>query len=49
VKCLITEDGYYEKISSRAEMANYIFLDKKKFTNKLNLKLKKQISKCLVR
>jgi len=47
---LISEDGYCTKeIQSRTEMANKVFMEKKKlFTGKMNLKLKKRIMKCLV-
>ena len=47
---LISEDGYCTKeIRSRIEMANKVFMEKKKlFTGKMNLELKKRIMKCLV-
>jgi len=46
---LISEDGYCMKqIGSRTEMAKKVFMEKKLFTGKMNLELKKRIMKCLV-
>ena len=47
---LISEDGYCTKeIRSRIDMAKRLFMEKMNlFTDKMNLKLKKRIMKCLV-
>ena len=46
---LISEDGYcIKQIGSRTEMAKKVFMEKKLFTGKMNLELKKRIMRCLV-
>jgi len=46
---LISEDGYcIKEIWTRIKMANKVFMEKKLFTGKMNLELKKRIMRCLV-